>query len=496
MATQVCNVPVVFQDLRQRESYFQLFDALETLEKTVDNVFTRISQRAAAERAKVEAVNRRLEAAKAKVQHIAGSTKAITVHSPAKYPAPEQLAQYLPLYGNQKPAPPKRSRFHLSEIPHFSTFSTTGRLKDPLQDDPFLPESDSRRSLEHENDRREGLGRLPDQLPSISALLLFNTQENPYKKYVSLDNLAGSASAGKNFLGESKPGLAAGPITLGPEGDQGLLSVVPLEYKYRPKLEQVPEFNLPNVLPNLPRVADISWGLSSSAASGSTALDSIAPSSHVPDLPDVGGAAAVPSSSEGGAANDAISSSLLVDVPAVEGSGLAPPPPPPGMAPPPPPGGAPPPPPGMAPPPPPNLAPPPPAVPVADSGDARSSLLADIRKGHKSRLKSAQQKDLEEAPPSVSGRAAPTAPVSTGDIFGDLIMALNLRRKGLKGEAPPKPRKQKQTKAEDLTEDIRLPEPDRQEQAEAAQPEEDLEEDDFSDEDEEQASSDDSEWDP
>jgi WAS family protein 1 len=42
-----------------------------------------------------------------------------------------------------------------------------------------------------ESFKKEGLGRLPRHLPSVSSLLLFNTQENPYKKYVSFDNLAG-----------------------------------------------------------------------------------------------------------------------------------------------------------------------------------------------------------------------------------------------------------------------------------------------------------------
>eukprot|EP00005_Dracoamoeba_jomungandri_P001053 CAMPEP_0174256980 /NCGR_PEP_ID=MMETSP0439-20130205/6168_1 /TAXON_ID=0 /ORGANISM="Stereomyxa ramosa, Strain Chinc5" /LENGTH=105 /DNA_ID=CAMNT_0015339855 /DNA_START=258 /DNA_END=575 /DNA_ORIENTATION=+ len=49
------------------------------------------------------------------------------------------------------------------------------------------------------------------------------------------------------------------------------------------------------------------------------------------------------------------------------------------------------------------------------------------------------------------------APASTGDIFGDLIMALNRRRVGMKGEGPPKkPVEKKTTKG---SEEIKLPEP-------------------------------------
>jgi WAS family protein 1 len=37
------------------------------------------------------------------------------------------------------------------------------------------------------------LGRLPSYLPSVSSILLFNSDENPYKKYVTINNLEGKA---------------------------------------------------------------------------------------------------------------------------------------------------------------------------------------------------------------------------------------------------------------------------------------------------------------
>jgi hypothetical protein len=113
-------------------------------------------------------------------------------------------------------------------------------LRDPLGDDPFLPESTHLRRSEksegtrnepekrfgaahhyvavrpnrtaHATDLREGLGRLPTELESISSLLLFNTQDNPYKKYVSLDNLAGKEVAAPV---QDKKSLADAPTTLG-----------------------------------------------------------------------------------------------------------------------------------------------------------------------------------------------------------------------------------------------------------------------------------------
>lgn len=118
-------------------------------------------------------------------------------------------------------------------------------LKDPLAEDSFLPESSRRpeksegkascvdplefqlaKHLTHGvSDLREGLGRLPTELESISSLLLFNTQENPYKKYVSLDNLAGKEVEAP---AKDKASLADAPTTLG-EGDQ------------LPQVDQIPQ---------------------------------------------------------------------------------------------------------------------------------------------------------------------------------------------------------------------------------------------------------------
>ena len=40
----------------------------------------------------------------------------------------------------------------------------------------------------------QGLGSLPKNLASVSSLLLFNTTENPYKKYVTVDPLKGAVT--------------------------------------------------------------------------------------------------------------------------------------------------------------------------------------------------------------------------------------------------------------------------------------------------------------
>ena len=45
--------------------------------------------------------------------------------------------------------------------------------------------------IPHVEEEEEGLGRMPENLVSVSEFLLFNSQDNPYRKYTSLDNLMG-----------------------------------------------------------------------------------------------------------------------------------------------------------------------------------------------------------------------------------------------------------------------------------------------------------------
>ena len=140
------------------------------------------------EKSRLEAVSSRLDVAKQKVTKVAGSTKATVVHSSAKYPAPNFLEDYTPLYADMLAASAKHSHYHLSATPHvriiqprvilnsffIKLLGPSIFIKDPLLDEPFLPESAPHQ--EKEEDVQEGLGRIPPTSASISSLLLFNTQ--------------------------------------------------------------------------------------------------------------------------------------------------------------------------------------------------------------------------------------------------------------------------------------------------------------------------------
>lgn len=449
MATQAFQVPIVYQDVRRAEAFCQMVDSLDSLDKIVENIFSKVAEKVAQERSKVENIANRISTAHAKVQHLASLTsKATTVLSPNKYPAPAVLEDFKPAFVTSAEGRPKHSKYTLADQPHI----TVANVRDPLTDASVLTETQNTDLRDNSIQELEGLGRLPETLRSISGLLLFNTAENPYKVYVSLDNLAGSDIVG-NQKDEKEKELAEAPRTV-TEGEK-LPSLAAIEYGYRPVLGEVPLFNLPDALPNLPMVADISW------SSVVPELPSIAPSheANLPALPSFDPASNLPPAPAPASAPAASAAAPAPPPPptvaAAAPAAAAPPPPPPPpptavpKAPPAPPvpppaGGAPPPP----PPPPPGgapSAPPPPSIPVEVAGalTSRSSLLEDIRKGRT--LKSSKTRKIKEkAPPKkdeaaaegdAAGGGGKKPPASTGDIFSDLIMALNRRRVGINPSA-------------------------------------------------------------
>ena len=259
----------------------------------------------------------------------------------------------------------------------------------------------------------EGLGRIPRHIASVSSLLLFNTSENPYKKYVLLDPLSGATTKIRQ-VEEQKDDLPAAPDSI-LKGE--MLERGPQDSTiYQPIMADLPELEVPLSLPTLTHVAfDVTY----SADLGPSIAPSLANTS-VPELPNL----AEPSAA------------TTATLPEPTGSSGPPPPPPPdapaGSAPPPPP-----------PPPPVGGPPPPPPAPSSDSdddeetesppvegGDARASLMDAIRKAggaSKAGLKNAKQRKKERKQKKEEAE-------SPGDLLSDLSAALGRRRKAMSGK--------------------------------------------------------------
>ena len=248
MPVQTYNVPLILPSLRREESVNQIVDALEYLEKVSNDIFTRISERVAENRKRLAAINHRADLAQARIDKIKGIKKATRVFSSAKYPAPEKLSSYETLYSQENElAEIQRHSYNLN-----SKFTPVDEkaLKDKLQ---FYNVHLNVRKKQDET-KGEGLGSLPNNLQSVSSLLLFNTTENPYKKYVMLDPLAGAVTKTRSNIEEDEEDIGAAPISItqGEEMDR----VTAQNYFYVPNLGDVPEIDVPVYLPDLPGIAD------------------------------------------------------------------------------------------------------------------------------------------------------------------------------------------------------------------------------------------------
>lgn len=419
---QVYSVPLIQPDLRREEAVHQIADALMYLENISTDIFRRVSDSVEKNRHQLKSITDRIRLAQARVDKIKGSKKATKVFSSAKYPAPDQLQDYLSIFaGATDPSSQTRPRHRIqNKLRPFDEKS----LQEKLMYFPVCV----RNKKKTEDETEEGLGSLPRNISSVSSLLLFNTTENLYKKYVFLDPLAGAVTKTHTTLEtekEDKPFDAPLSITKREQLERQIAE----SYFYVPDLGQVPEIDVPSYLPDLPGIAD---DLSYSADLGPGFAPS-GPTHNIPELPCFSEESSAPGTQ------------LQLD-------GTPPPPPPP---PPPPEPSLPPAAPASAPPPPPP--PPPPAdssaevsqVPssgpvsgapseVVQPSDGRASLLESIRNAGgigKAKLRNVKERKLEKKKQKEQEQAVGAA-AGGGDFMSDLFNKLAMRRKGISGKGP------------------------------------------------------------
>ncbi|XP_057315142.1 WASH complex subunit 1-like isoform X2 [Hydractinia symbiolongicarpus] len=420
MPVQAYSVPIISTELRQEEFVLQIADTLEYLENVTDDVFKRITNRVHESQQKLDAINKRADHAQAKINALKGSKKAIRVFSGAKYPADDTLEIYKSIFEIDNDLKEIKRSQHNIASKHRPVNENT--IKEKLQ---FYSVNIKLKKEEREK-KGEGLGKLPKAIDSVSSLLLFNTAENPYNKYVIMDPLAGVITKTRANIEEDEENIGEAPSTI--TNREQLERGTADNYLYMPGLGEVPEIDVPVYLPDLPGVVD---DISYSGDVG----QSIAPSlpMNIPELPTI---------------DAAVESTDVPPPPPAAASAPPPPPPPSGDMPPPPP--PPPPPPASVAPAEPAMPPPPPPpslpddvqqqeggakpknVPEAVTADGgRSDLMSAIRNagGTKAaKLKSSKERKLERKKEKENAPAA-----GGGDLMSDLFSKLTMRRKGISG---------------------------------------------------------------
>ena len=283
---QMYHVPIILPDLRREESLTQVIDSLEYLQAIANDIFNRISNRVAENRDQLTAINNRINTCQAKVDKLRHRSKATQVYAIPKYPAPRNLNEYTSLFCNVNPQLQKIKRskvssdIRLPEVTNETMQAKTAYFKPKLATKASVKQQQKQRSEDGDSvtvAEGEGLGSLPKHLPSVSSLLLFNTSENPYKKYVILDPLEGVKTKTRDSIKEEEISEAPYTITEGEELLHGNVDSV----MYVPIMPELPELDVPLQLPHLPNVAD---DLFYEAELGPSIAPSVA-GSNVPELP-------------------------------------------------------------------------------------------------------------------------------------------------------------------------------------------------------------------
>ena len=154
--SQVFQIPIVNPRLRPQESLLQLFDALENLDLVVNSIFTKVLDRVATEKSRIEGITNRLNTASNRVEYIKTlGNKATTIFSSAKYPAPEELDNYTPIYKEQPPKPSTRTKYFMRDEPHTQSIHDNGELDiESLRAETLEIEN----SILTSEEKKEGLG--------------------------------------------------------------------------------------------------------------------------------------------------------------------------------------------------------------------------------------------------------------------------------------------------------------------------------------------------
>ncbi|KAH9321400.1 hypothetical protein KI387_016039, partial [Taxus chinensis] len=235
--------------------YAQLCKSLLDLQKAADKVFDTVADRVGVEHQRLKGLSSRIRTAKAKIDSISGTKRAITIRSSSRYPSTSSdVEDFRPLFGGKFGG--GRTNFPVATLSLNGGLSRDSGEDGTLELFRFFSET-SHEYFSYDKNRKVGLGNMPSDTNSVADILLFNSTELPYHRYKRVDNLV----VGEPCIEESLE-LKHAPLPPPPQSvlqGRKLLSTRSEEFSFRPTVRQVPSLSLPSSLPDLPMVADISW---------------------------------------------------------------------------------------------------------------------------------------------------------------------------------------------------------------------------------------------
>eukprot|EP00308_Calcidiscus_leptoporus_P025297 CAMPEP_0119368644 /NCGR_PEP_ID=MMETSP1334-20130426/15273_1 /TAXON_ID=127549 /ORGANISM="Calcidiscus leptoporus, Strain RCC1130" /LENGTH=320 /DNA_ID=CAMNT_0007385329 /DNA_START=74 /DNA_END=1032 /DNA_ORIENTATION=+ len=280
-------VPLTPLGLPPHHAFDALITSLLALDDAANEALERVSARVKQQKAELSELERRIHSGRERVQAIAGSSAATVVYSASRYPAPKRLPPFKRIFAERPraelawreakdPPPPLETPLDLADVASvresFSSVAssrvslgtvqlTPGPSRDAVDDYQLALSLQKGIAARHvrggEAEVAKGLGAAPADTRSLSELLLFNSTQNVYSDYRVVDNLSGEEAPRVSDAPTEDTALHEAPETVR-FGDE-LPEVERIEYSYKPVLGDVPELDLPSMLPSLAHVADLNW---------------------------------------------------------------------------------------------------------------------------------------------------------------------------------------------------------------------------------------------
>ena len=252
------GVPVVQANNPEGEQQLRMVQCAQCVESMAESVTHTVGGSIEAIQQRVKTLMARAQRIQSKIQQITGTSSAITAYTPAKCPplvsTPITLVQ-----------PPPA---HTAALPTHQHSSA-----EPVRDHPLITAHQfiapkTLISPEEEN------FLVPTHINSIGSLLLFNSGVNVYAEYSNCDNTKRLHSAFKQDTNEEHKDESPDALT---ELNEYYSANTEAGFTYHPTLDKLPDIDLPNTLPNLSNVANISF-------TSSSPIISIAPSIDLPEI--------------------------------------------------------------------------------------------------------------------------------------------------------------------------------------------------------------------
>lgn len=214
------EVSLVNYDTQAPETLNDVFYSLKQLSSTIDNIYQKIETRFSTEKFRLDGIKLRIANCQNKINRIKGSKRATAVYSTAHFPAPKKPTLYASVLANATVSLHiKKQYLHIyCSILKFYLITIIIIFQGG---DPFRPADDSTHYIPADTKESaicnpklnddltimltrlhsvqektailyseiKGLGSIPTTIESVSSLLVFNSSSNPYKDYLTVDNL-------------------------------------------------------------------------------------------------------------------------------------------------------------------------------------------------------------------------------------------------------------------------------------------------------------------